>query len=76
MVKKFVEYMEEVKKLLNYRGIEPDVKKKQDLMSLIDEVRQLKTVIQKRARKLKSLRQDWMNWNNILGWMTWLYLDL
>lgn len=45
-------------------------------MSLIDEVRQLKTVIQKRARKLKSLREDWMNCNNILGWMTWLFLDL
>lgn len=28
MVKKFAEYMEEVKNSLNYRGIEPNVKKK------------------------------------------------
>lgn len=25
---------------------------------------------------MKSLREDWMNWNNILVWMTWLYPDL
>lgn len=36
MVKKFAEYMEEVKKSLNYRGIEPDAKKKKTRLNVSD----------------------------------------
>lgn len=58
MAKKFAEDIEEIKKSLNYMSDELNkMVKKQDLMSLIDEVRQLKTVIQEKDKRIEELER-------------------
>lgn len=69
--KKLPEDMAGVKKPLNFMSEEISSVAKQQigLLDLLEEGKQLKAII-KEKEKLKSLKEELMISNNILGWMT------